>query len=97
MDDQTPVSPVNTQQPVTYNLDDLKQQIDSEIRPLINYLKSPHDRFNAYMALLQDNWSDELAFKAFQEAKVLDTPEEKVSCLQSLSSEIYFHSTAGNN
>jgi len=93
MDDQ---SPVNNQQPATYDIGDLKRQIDSEIRPLIGHLKSPYDRFNAYISLLRDNWSDELAFKAFNEAEVLDNPEDKVSCLQALSSEIYFHNTVHN-
>ena len=94
MDDQ---SPLNNQQPVTYDIDDLKRQIDSEIRPLISHLQNPYDRFNAYLALLRDNWSDELAFKAFQEAKIVDNPEDKISSLQALSGEIYFHSSTLDN
>jgi hypothetical protein len=72
------------------SLIELKRQIDEEIRPLIGHLKTPLDRYNAYMALLRDNWSEELAGLAFREAKQIENPEDKFHSLQGLSSEIYF-------
>lgn len=82
---------MNSEQPNIYNLDELKKRIYDEIQPLIPTLRTPVDRFRAYEALLRDKWSDELAYKAFEEAQQIENPEDKFYSLQSLSSEIYFH------
>jgi|GEM_PF-6925181 len=80
-----------------YDLNELKRQIDNEIRPLIGRLQNPLDRFNAYMSLLRDNWSDDLAYKAFHEAKQIQKADDKVYSLQSLSSELYYHTNGYGN
>jgi hypothetical protein len=82
---------MDNQQHPGYDLGELKRQIDEATYPLIPHLKSPVDRYQAYESLLRDNWSDELAYKAFEEAKQIDNPEDRFYSLQSLSSAIYFH------
>lgn len=88
---------MDDQEPKKYDLDDLKRQVDQEIKPLINYLESPVDRCNAYLSLLRDNWDDKLAYEIFNEAKKIETPVDKYYCLQSLSSEIYFHNSENSS
>lgn len=78
----------------TNNMSSLKRQIDDEIRPLIVKLKAPVDRFNIYLSFLRDDWSDEIAYKAFEEAKQIENPESKAYSLQSLRIEITIHESS---
>ena len=76
---------------VEKNLEELKKLIQKEIRPLIGHLKSPLDRYHAYMSLLRNEWDTETAYKAFHEAQTVEKPEDKFYSLESLSNEIYYH------
>ncbi len=84
-------------QPEKYDLNELKRQITAEIHPLIAHLKSPLDRFRAYESLLRDDWSNEIAYKAFHEARQIEDREDKFYSLQGLSNDLYFHSQDTQN
>ena len=73
------------------DLSALKQSIAAEIRPLIPQLKDPIDRFDALVTLLREKWDANLANEAFEAAKTISDPDEKVRSLQYLMSEIGYY------
>lgn len=76
------------------SMSDLKERIGTEIRPLIPHLKNPEDRFYALITLLRERWNGNLANEAFEAAKSIRDPEEKVRSLQAIMAEINFHEHA---
>lgn len=73
------------------DLSDLKKQIASVIRPLIPQVSNAEDRFYTIMALLREQWEDDLAADAFVAAKHIDDVDRRVQSLQAIMSEIGFH------
>jgi hypothetical protein len=69
---------------------DLKEKILAEIQPLIPQIQDPTERFHALSGILRENWSDALANDAFEAAKSIQDPEEKMRSLQSLMSELSY-------
>jgi uncharacterized membrane protein YccC len=79
--------PQQQQQPQELTPAELKHQIAAEIRPLLSQVKDPQERFYTIMSLLREKWDGALASQAFDTARSIQDPEEKIRSLQSLMNE----------
>ncbi len=70
------------------SLDQLKQQVTSEIKPLISQVKDPESRVFATMDLLRDEWDDALANEAITAAKSITDPQKRLLAFQQILGEI---------
>ncbi|MGI6612160.1 MAG: hypothetical protein ACOX0Z_01100 [Candidatus Nanosyncoccaceae bacterium] len=75
----------------SFDIDNLAKQVSNMKLPLVEQLESPRDRAQGYLDILDDAWSDEIAYKAFEEIKKIPIPKDKYFTLQALSQAISFH------